>query len=123
MLIVDDNADAAESLAELLEMKGHTVRTARDGPEALRVLDTFRPQLALLDLGLPGMSGYELAGRLRENPGLKGVTLAALTGWGKEEDRQRAREAGFAYHFVKPTDLGQVEAALSALAVRFEAAG
>ncbi|MDY3551774.1 response regulator [Gemmata sp. JC717] len=115
VLIVDDNLDAAESLAELLEMKGHTVRTARDGAEAIRVLGTFRPRLVLLDLGLPGMSGYELAERLRDDPALSGVALAALTGWGKDEDRRRTKEAGFDYHFVKPADLSQVDAVLAGL--------
>lgn len=115
VLIVDDNADAVETLAELLALKGHTVRTARTGPEALRVLETFRPRLALLDLGMPGMSGFELAAKVRADPALAGVALAALTGWGQDEDRRRTREAGFDYHFVKPTDLQQVEAALAAL--------
>lgn len=104
ILVVDDNRDSAVSLARLLKMRGHRVQTAHDGPEALRLLATFRPELILLDLGLPGMSGYEVARRIRESTQLRGVTLAALTGWGQEEDRRRTREAGFDHHMVKPAD-------------------
>ncbi|WP_165250914.1 PAS domain S-box protein [Paludisphaera soli] len=115
ILVVDDNRDSAESLAALLTMKGHEVRTAHDGPEALRVLADFRPRLVLLDLGLPGMSGYEVARRVRESPALRGVELAALTGWGQDEDRRRTREAGFNHHLVKPADPVAVEAILAGL--------
>jgi PAS domain S-box-containing protein len=115
ILVVDDNRDSAESLAMLLELKGHEVRMAHDGPEALRVLGTFRPRLILLDIGLPGMNGYEVARRIRESTELRGVTLAALTGWGQEEDRRRSREAGFDYHLTKPADPAQVEKILSEL--------
>ncbi|WP_246522881.1 PAS domain S-box protein [Gemmata palustris] len=109
ILVVDDNRDAADSMAMLLEMRGHQVRTAHDGPDALKVLATFRPQLILLDLGLPGMSGYEVARRIRESAELQGVTLAALTGWGQEEDRRRTREAGFDHHLTKPADPGELD--------------
>lgn len=102
ILVVDDNRDSAESMALLMEMRGHKVRTAHDGPEALKVLATFRPQLILLDLGLPGMSGYEIARLIRTSAELRNVTLAALTGWGQEEDRRRTREAGFDHHLTKP---------------------
>ncbi|MDG3008026.1 PAS domain S-box protein [Paludisphaera mucosa] len=115
ILVVDDNRDSAESLAQLLGLQGHDVRTAHDGPEALRTLETFRPHLILLDLGLPGMSGFEVARRIRASVGLKGVRLAALTGWGQDEDRRRTREAGFDHHLVKPADPAAVEAILADL--------
>ncbi|WP_422923883.1 PAS domain S-box protein [Singulisphaera sp. PoT] len=104
ILVVDDNRDSAVTLARLLKMRGHRVKTAHDGPEALRLLANFRPQLILLDLGLPGMSGYEVAHRIRESTELRGVILTALTGWGQDEDRRRTREAGFDHHLVKPAD-------------------
>ncbi|QEG31319.1 Autoinducer 2 sensor kinase/phosphatase LuxQ [Gemmata obscuriglobus] len=109
ILVVDDNRDAAESMALLLEMRGHRVKAAHDGPEALKLLATYRPQLILLDLGLPGMSGYEVARRIRESAALRGVTLAALTGWGQEEDRRRTKEAGFDHHLTKPADPAELE--------------
>lgn len=115
VLVVDDNQDSAESLAILLGLKGHEVRTAHDGPEALRTLESFRPHLVLLDLGLPGMSGFEVARRIRSSAGLRDVRLAALTGWGQEEDRRRTREAGFDHHLVKPADPEAVEAVLATL--------
>jgi len=118
VLVVDDNRDTAESLAVLLAMKGHPVRTAHDGPEALRLLADYRPGLIFLDLGLPGMSGYEVARRVRESPALRGAELAALTGWGQEEDRRRTREAGFDHHLVKPADPAAVEALLASLGRR-----
>jgi CheY-like chemotaxis protein len=109
VLIVDDNVDAAESHTMRLEMQGPEVRTAHDGPDALRVLGTYRPDLILLDIGLPGMTGYEVARRIRESGAHRGVTLAALTGWGQEEDRRRSREAGFDHHLTKPADPAEVE--------------
>lgn len=118
ILVVDDNHDAAESLALLLEMKGHEVKLAHDGPEALRTLGSFRPRLILLDIGLPGMNGYEVARRIRESMELHDVVLAALTGWGQEEDRRRSREAGFDYHLVKPADHAEVEKILKEVSTR-----
>ena len=115
ILIVDDNLDAAESMAMLMELKGHVVKKASEGEAALRILESFRPDLILLDLGLPGMNGYEIAGRIRENKGLNGVKIAALTGWGQEEDRRRTREAGFDYHLVKPADLSSMQKILEAV--------
>src|SRR6202035_1696475 len=102
VLIVDDNVDAAESLAMLLRLWGHEVAVAHDGPGALRAAETQPPEVALLDIGLPGMDGYELARRLRPQPGLERTVLVALTGWGQEEDRRRSQEAGFDHHLVKP---------------------
>ncbi len=104
ILVADDNYDAAQSLALMLGMEGHDVRTASDGLEALRVAEEFRPQLALLDIGMPRLDGYETARRLRERPWAGSLLLFALTGWGQEEDRERARRAGFDRHLVKPVD-------------------
>lgn len=118
ILVVDDNRDAADSLALLLEIRGHQVRTAHDGPEALRVLATFRPHLVLLDLGLPGMSGYEVARRIRGSADLTGVTLTALTGWGQEEDRRRTREAGFDHHLTKPADPAELDRIVAGVQAR-----
>lgn len=115
ILVVDDNRDSAESLSRLLRILGHQVKTAHDGPETLRLLANYRPQLILLDLGLPGMSGYEVAHRIRESTELRGVTLAALTGWGQEEDRRRTREAGFDHHLVKPADPDELERIASSI--------
>lgn len=118
ILVVDDNKDSAESLAMLLRIRGHVVKVAHDGPEALRILASFRPQLILLDLGLPGMSGYEVAIRIRESAELRGVTLAALTGWGQEEDRRRTRKAGFDFHLVKPADPQEIHRIISGIQPR-----
>jgi len=106
VLVVDDNRDAAELLAEGLRLHGHDVRVAYDGPGALEVAGAFDPDVALLDIGLPVMSGYELAHRLRER-GLR-CHLVAVTGYGQEADRLRAREHGFEAHVVKPVDLEQM---------------
>ena len=102
--MVDDNVGAADSIAVLLKLDGHEVRVAYDGPTALLIAQAFRPQVVLLDIGMPGMDGYEVARRLREQPGLQPALLVALTGWGQGEDKQRSKEAGFDYHFVKPTE-------------------
>jgi signal transduction histidine kinase len=114
VLVVDDNVDAGEMLACLLsEAAGYTVRTAIDGTTALAVLDTFIPDIAVLDIGLPGMDGYELALRLRRDPRCAGLRLVALTGYGTERDRQRARAGGFDAHCVKPVALERLLAALA----------
>ncbi len=102
ILVVDDNDDAAQSLAMLLGMEGHLVRTAADGTQALEAAPPFRPEVVFLDIGLPGMSGYEVARRLREMPGLGKFLLVAMTGYGQEQDRRRSLEAGFDCHLVKP---------------------
>jgi signal transduction histidine kinase len=104
ILLVDDNVDAIETLSALLRHDGHDVRTAATGPDALELVREFVPDIALLDIGLPGMSGYELARRLREDPRLGDLTLVAVTGWGQPEDRRQSREAGFNHHFTKPVD-------------------
>ena len=107
VLVVDDNEDAANSLATLLEVMGYEVRTAYDGPEAIEAADEFRPAVALLDIGLPRLSGYDIARHVREQRG-RDVLLVAITGWGQEDDRRRAREAGFDHHFTKPADFGKL---------------
>ena len=105
ILVVDDNKDSANALARLLKrLYGQEVEVAHDGPSALARAATFRPEVILLDIGLPGMDGYEVARRLRGMPGFEAVTLLALTGWGQEEDRRRSLEAGFDHHLVKPVD-------------------
>jgi signal transduction histidine kinase len=103
ILIVEDNADAREALAELLSSDGHTVEVAKSGPQALDVTTAFRPDVALIDIGLPGMDGYDLARRLRARGGPP-IHLVALTGYGQPADRLRTREAGFEIHLVKPVD-------------------
>jgi PAS domain S-box-containing protein len=109
ILAVDDNRDAANSLAIMLRMMGHESRTAYDGLEAVQVAATFRPDVVLLDIGLPKLNGYEAARRIRQQPWGKGVALIALTGWGQEEDKRRALEAGFDHHLTKPVDAAAVE--------------
>ncbi|HTK75997.1 MAG TPA: ATP-binding protein [Gemmataceae bacterium] len=104
VLVVDDNLDAAESSAFLLRFSGHEVEIANDGEAALRAVRDFRPDIVLLDIGLPGLSGYEVAREIRSRPDGKGVILAAVTGYGQEDDRRHAREAGFDYHLTKPLD-------------------
>ena len=103
VLVVDDNTDAADSLAMLLEAIGNDVRVAYDGEEAVDKAIEFSPQIVLLDIGLPKMHGYDVAKRIRAEKG-GDVLLVAVTGWGNEEDRRRTREAGFDYHFTKPVD-------------------
>jgi CheY-like chemotaxis protein len=103
VLVVDDNLDAAETLTVLLQMWGHDVRAAQDGPAALALARVEPPDVALLDIGLPGMDGYALARALREARPDR-ILLVALTGYGHEEDRRRSQEAGFTHHLVKPVD-------------------
>jgi CheY-like chemotaxis protein len=104
VLVVDDNQAAADSFALLLRLAGQDVRVAYDGPQALAQAGGFRPALVFLDIGMPGMDGYEVARRLRGERELRGVVLVALTGWGQEEDRRRSAEAGFDHHLVKPVE-------------------
>lgn len=104
VLIADDNRDAAESLAMLLRMDGHDVTIAYDGPQALAMLAHTRPEVALLDIGMPGLNGYEVAQRVRHGPSGRALTLIAVTGWGQDRDKAQAREAGFDHHFTKPVD-------------------
>jgi PAS domain S-box-containing protein len=115
LLVVDDNQDAAMSLALLLKLQGHEVRVANDGQSALEIASTFRPSVIFLDIGMPVMDGYEVARRLRQQPGLEKVVLVALTGWGQKDDRRRSREAGFDHHLVKPAEAKMLEALLAEL--------
>ena len=103
VLVVDDNEDAADSLATLLNVMHYQVRVAYDGPEAIEAADEFAPAVALLDIGLPKLSGYDIARHIRSTRG-DDVLLVAITGWGQEEDKRKAREAGFDHHFTKPAD-------------------
>lgn len=102
LLVVDDNRDAAESMSMLLEIWGHEVAFAYDGPSALKTAEQWQPEAVFLDIGLPGMDGYEVAERLRELPQAKTAVLIAITGYGQEDDRVRSRRAGIDHHLVKP---------------------
>jgi signal transduction histidine kinase/response regulator RpfG family c-di-GMP phosphodiesterase len=113
VLVVDDNADAAESIAVLLRMEGHEVKTAYDGHQALASLQVFAPSVVVLDIGLPGMDGYELARRLRQLPQTREALFIALTGYGRKEDRTQAAAAGFQHHFIKPVDLRALHSVIS----------
>jgi CheY-like chemotaxis protein len=104
VLVVDDNHDAADSLHELLRLQGHEVRVAYSGLASLEMTKAYTPDVVFLDIGMPGMDGYEVARRLRQTPGLEKTVLAALTGWGQQEDRRRTAEAGFDHHLVKPPE-------------------
>ena len=104
ILVVDDNRDSAESLAMLLKLTGHETHTAYDGLEAVAAAATFRPEVVLLDIGLPKLNGYDACRKIREQPWGKGMALIALTGWGQDEDRRKSQEAGFDGHLVKPID-------------------
>jgi CheY-like chemotaxis protein len=107
--VVDDNVDQALSLSTLLRLLGHEVRIAHDGVTALATAKEFRPEVGLIDIGLPGLNGYDLARRMREVPELRGMILVAQTGWGQEEDRRRSREAGFDHHLVKPLNAEELQ--------------
>jgi CheY-like chemotaxis protein len=114
VLIVDDNADAANTLALVLRAAGHAVRVAHDGRAALAAAGAAPPEVVLLDIGLPhGMTGYEVARRLRDLPGANGMTLIALTGYGAEEYQRRAAEAGFDHYLTKPVDLDELRELLA----------
>ena len=115
ILIVDDHEDSAEMLSVLLSGKGHATRMALDGPTALEVAAAFLPHVGLLDLGLPGMSGFELAERLRGMPGLSEMRLVAVTGHGSDAHRVKARAAGFTEHLLKPVDLDVMDALLESV--------
>ncbi len=113
ILVVDDNADAALSLSLLLQLRGHRTEIAYDGQDALNAAASFRPELVFLDLGMPVMSGYEVARRLRTIAGLEHVLCVALTGWGSENDRLRSKDAGFDKHLTKPVELEDLERVIS----------
>lgn len=115
ILVVDDNTDAAESLSLLLQMNAHEIRSATNGRDALALVRDFTPDIAFLDIGMPGMNGYELAARLRALPALARTVIVAVTGWGSDEDQLRAREAGFDHHFTKPIAAGTLSRLLGQL--------
>lgn len=104
ILVSDDNRDAAESLAALLRMIGHEVRIAYDGVEAVGLAKEYRPDAVVLDIGMPKMNGYDVARKLRAEPIGKDMTIIALSGWAKEEDKRRSHEAGIDHHLVKPLE-------------------
>jgi CheY-like chemotaxis protein len=114
VLIADDNHDAAVSLSMLLQAMGHDTRVVHDGVEALEEAETFRPDIVLLDIGMPRLDGYETARRLASRPWAAATQIVAVTGWGQETDRQRAKEAGFHRHLVKPVDLDALREVISA---------
>jgi CheY-like chemotaxis protein len=114
LLVVDDNHDSAISLAMLLKALGHEVDTAFDGLAAIDRVSVFKPSVVLLDIGMPGLNGYDTARRIRTLQNHNGVKLVALTGWGQEDDRRRSEEAGFDAHLVKPVDLPALNKLLTA---------
>jgi CheY-like chemotaxis protein len=115
-VVADDNQDSAESFAMMLSVMGHEVRTAHDGLAAVEAVEALRPDVAFLDIGMPRLNGYDVARRIREQRWGKGVVLVALTGWGQDEDKRRAEEAGFDRHFAKPLDPSALEQLLASLA-------
>lgn len=115
VLLVDDNVEYAESTAELLRTRGNDVRIAHDGPTAVAIASVYRPQVALLDIGLPGMNGYEVAKRLRGLTEIQRISLVAISGYGQDDDRRRSREAGFDDHLVKPVPFDVLEQRLAKL--------
>src|SRR5262249_13393655 len=115
ILLVDDDVDAARSLALLLEFLGQDVQQAHDGISGLEIAETYRPDLVLLDLGLPQMDGYEVASRLRQRPQLSHTVVVAMTGYGSDADRRRSLEAGCHHHLTKPVDLRTIQDVLASL--------
>jgi CheY-like chemotaxis protein len=110
VLIVDDNHDAADALGMALGLEGHSIETAHDGPEALAAAAEFEPDAVVLDIGLPEMDGYEVARRLRGNPRFANLLLLAVSGYGRDDDRRRSREAGFDHHLTKPVSVDELNA-------------
>ena len=116
VLVVDDNLDGAQMLSMLVAMHGHITRIANNGPDALTELGAFEPDVVFLDIGLPGLNGYEVAQRIRATEAARGarrVALIALTGWGSDDDKRRSKEVGFDLHLTKPVDAKRVEAVLN----------
>jgi CheY-like chemotaxis protein len=118
VLIVDDNEDAANSLAMILNLGGHETVSVYTAVDALRRAASFRPDVVLLDIGLPGMDGDEVAQKLRELPGLRDIRLVAVTGYGRSDDRIRARDAGFDDHLTKPVEFAALERTLAGIRAR-----
>jgi CheY-like chemotaxis protein len=112
VLIIDDNTDVTETLRELLTSDQHSIRTANNPGEAFATLRDFKAEIIFLDLGMPGMNGFEMAEAIRELPQMQSARFIALTGWSGEEDRRKTSEAGFHAHITKPVDLDTIEAVL-----------
>ena len=115
ILVVDDNADSALSLAMMLSMMGHDTRLAHDGEEAVTTAEAFRPQVVLLDIGLPKLNGYEVAQRIRQQEWGTSMFLVAVTGWGQDEDRRRSEDVGMNRHMVKPVEPSALDRMLAGL--------
>jgi CheY-like chemotaxis protein len=113
VLVVDDNIDAAMMLAALVKQLGHEVTIVHDGSAALEAAEGYQPEVILLDIGMQGMNGFEVARRLRELGRIPGLRIVAVTGWGKPEDQERSRQAGFDMHLIKPVELSQIQQALA----------
>jgi two-component system CheB/CheR fusion protein len=118
VLIVDDNEDAANSLAMILKLGGHETASVYTAVDALQRAADFRPDVVLLDIGLPGMDGYEVAQKMRELPGLRDIRLIAVMGYGRSDDRLRARDAGFDDHLTKPVEFAVLERTLAGIRAR-----
>lgn len=118
MLVVDDHRDSADSLSMLLGMAGNIVATAYDGIQAIAIAEEFCPHVVLLDIGLPDMSGYEVASRLRQRFGFEQLLLIAVTAWGTKEDRMRTHAVGFDYHLQKPYEMEQLLQVLGTIGAR-----
>ena len=118
ILVADDNEDGREMMRYFLESEGHTVATAGDGPSALAAVEEFRPEVAVLDIGMPGLNGYEVAEQIRHANRHQSLTLVALSGLGQEEDKRRSTEAGFDVHFTKPVDIPALNKLLASIAAQ-----
>lgn len=115
ILVVDDNPDSALSMAMMLSMMGHETRTAYDGEAAVTTAEAFRPDVVLLDIGLPKLNGYEVAQRIRQQEWGAAMFLVAITGWGQDEDRRRSEDVGMNLHMVKPVEPGALDRVLAEL--------
>jgi CheY-like chemotaxis protein len=118
ILVVDDNVDIADSLTRILKMMGNEVRTAHDGLEGVAAAAAYRPDMILLDIGMPKLNGYDACQRIREQPWGKGIFIVAVTGWGQDEDKRRSQQAGFNRHLVKPVGPAELEKLLVELEAR-----
>lgn len=115
ILVVDDNENCAQTMMWIMEMLGHTAVIALDGESAITLAKTFRPDVVLLDIGLPGMNGYEICEAMKREPLLQEALFIAQTGWGQKEHRERSKKAGFHYHLVKPVDITRLKNILLSL--------